>query len=153
MHTLVVPVHSFVDLITNSSSEIFVSANKGTVTAVKKLVNNLIIAGGGTKTCDELFDIDVAYVCETGSGEEVLLTKSEISAKRKELAANAKKNANPADQYIDDDDCGWYFGDEGDYVKSNIRIVLKDKSNKESAAAAKILGSLTDLFGIDSVYN
>lgn len=56
----IIPVHSFVDLITNSSSEIFVSADQDTVNAVKKLVNTLLTAGGGKLTADDLFTFKLA---------------------------------------------------------------------------------------------
>jgi len=42
MNILIVPVHSFVDLITNSSSELFICETKKSVDAVKKILKTLL---------------------------------------------------------------------------------------------------------------
>ena len=60
--TITIPIHSFVDLITNSSSEIFVSADANTVKAVKKLIDNILKASGSDKTADDLFEISLLPV-------------------------------------------------------------------------------------------
>jgi hypothetical protein len=54
MHILI-PVHSFVDLITNSSSEVFVTADRKTVECFTKLVDGILKAAGSDKTCNDLF--------------------------------------------------------------------------------------------------
>lgn len=56
----VVDVHSFLDLVTNSSTEIFISANEATVKALKDLVNNILKAGGSAVTADMMFDFTLA---------------------------------------------------------------------------------------------
>lgn len=52
-----IPVHSFVDLITNSSSEVFVTSDRQTITSVKKLINCILATSGSTKSCDDLLTI------------------------------------------------------------------------------------------------
>ena len=54
MTTFTICIHSFVDLITNSSSESFVAANDRTLETVRKIVNATLKAGGSTKCCDDL---------------------------------------------------------------------------------------------------
>lgn len=54
MTTFTICIHSFVDLITNSSSESFVAANDRTLEAVRKIINATLKAGGSTKCCDDL---------------------------------------------------------------------------------------------------
>lgn len=56
MNKITVIIHSFVDLITNSSSEIFISATDKTLKAVKDIINNLTDG-----KCDELFDVALVY--------------------------------------------------------------------------------------------
>jgi hypothetical protein len=80
---VIIPVHSFVDLITNSSSETFVSASKSSVKTVKALVDNLFaISGAKTPlTCDEVFNVDLVnkYIGR-GYGSDLYMTKEEYLA-------------------------------------------------------------------------
>lgn len=54
MTTFTLHVHSFVDLITNSSSELFAAANDRTLETVRAIINATLKAGGSTKCCDDL---------------------------------------------------------------------------------------------------
>jgi hypothetical protein len=67
-HHTTVNIHSFVDVITNSSTEIFVSS-ENTLTIVKEVLVELLKVMGSDKTVDEVFDIklkciNVSYVLE-----------------------------------------------------------------------------------------
>lgn len=53
------PLHSFVDLITNSSTEIYIEASEKTIETLKELINNLLTMGGSKLTCDDLFTIEI----------------------------------------------------------------------------------------------
>ena len=55
MEKIVFNVHSFNDIITNSSSEIFVNCNNKTIKAVKTLIDYFLEKGGSTKKADDLF--------------------------------------------------------------------------------------------------
>ena len=68
---IIIPIHSFVDLITNSSSEVFVSASEKTIGVVKNLVQVFLNQSGNTKTVDELFDIRLVYTGYDEDGNEV----------------------------------------------------------------------------------
>lgn len=50
-----IPIHSFVDLITNSSSETYVSATDKSIETIKNLVDELL--RGEDLLCDEVLDI------------------------------------------------------------------------------------------------
>lgn len=50
-----IPVHSFIDVITNSSSEVFVVADRQTITAFREIVDKILNAAGSDKKCDDLF--------------------------------------------------------------------------------------------------
>jgi len=77
-----IPIHSVVALITNSSSEIFVSADESTVKAIKKITNDILKAGGSTQTADDLFTFEL-------DGTDVSVT-----AKLPELASTARTLSN-----------------------------------------------------------
>ena len=57
MNSISIPVHSFLDLITNSSSETYVTSDRQTISSLKSIINTILKAGGSTKTCDDMFTI------------------------------------------------------------------------------------------------
>lgn len=59
MKAFIINVHSLVDLITNSSSEIFVCANNKSVETIKQLIDAILILGDSKLKCDDLFDINL----------------------------------------------------------------------------------------------
>ena len=149
--TLIIPIHSFVDLITNSSSEIFVSADENTVKAVKKLIDNILKASGSDKTADDLFEISLGYeVTDNETYDNKFVTKAEfekIEETYQEWEDGDQRRAEPRFQprYSD-----------GDYRNSNILVTVKDDVPSEqkaaAKAAAKTLSDLTGLFQIDASY-
>lgn len=56
---LEVPIHSFIDVITNSSTEMFVTASGRSVDMIKEMVQSIITLSGSDKKVDELFDIEL----------------------------------------------------------------------------------------------
>jgi predicted transcriptional regulator len=62
---LTIKPHSFIDIITNSSTEIYVSVGDWSVNTLKDLVNGMLKIAKSDKTCDDLFEISVNnYRCE-----------------------------------------------------------------------------------------
>jgi hypothetical protein len=128
----VINLASFVDLITNSSSEIFVSASKKTVTAIKDTINNILKLGGSVATCDDLFDIKLwvegEYYYDNEKDEEI-----EVSG---EYTAELERK----------------MGDSDRPPAITLMVKPKDKDSKEAKAAADVLSSLTSLFSIEERY-
>jgi len=60
MNSISIPIHSFLDLITNSSSETYVTSDRQTVTSIKSIIDAVLKAGGSTKTCDDMFMVKLA---------------------------------------------------------------------------------------------
>ena len=52
-------IHSFIDIITNSSTEIFVQANDETIKNIKLLVDNILKIGGSSLRCDDIFTMSI----------------------------------------------------------------------------------------------
>jgi len=65
MQKVILKIHSFVDIITNSSSEIYVEATDNTVKNVKLLVNSLLRQAESKLTCDDLFEITLSETEES----------------------------------------------------------------------------------------
>jgi len=63
MKSIEITIHSVVDLITNSSSEIFVTTNEKTVELVKSILKVFLDQSGNpfNRTVDELFKVENVY--------------------------------------------------------------------------------------------
>ena len=68
MKTIKFKIHSFIDLITNSSSETFIQATSSTEDAIRDIINHLLTANNiDNVRCDDIFAIDV-------TGDDVKIT-------------------------------------------------------------------------------
>jgi hypothetical protein len=56
MKTIKLNIHSFVDLITNSSTTIYVQVHDKTIGLVEELINYFLKQGGSKKTASDLFE-------------------------------------------------------------------------------------------------
>ena len=56
MKKIRLPIHSFVDVITNSSTVIYVQCHDKTIELAKELINEILEAGDVNKTADDLFE-------------------------------------------------------------------------------------------------
>jgi len=65
-----IKIHSFVDLITNSSTEIYIEATEKTIQSIKEIIDNILLLGNSDYTCDDLFDIELEDVSDEGYNED-----------------------------------------------------------------------------------
>ncbi len=70
MKQIKIPVHSFIDVITNSSTEIYMKTHDGSVKYLKEFINTLMIAAESDKKADDLFDFDVQLDDPDGEYED-----------------------------------------------------------------------------------
>ena len=59
MEQITLKVHSFIDIITNSSTEIYIQASEKTIQSIKTLVNSILAIGESKLTCDEIFTMEL----------------------------------------------------------------------------------------------
>ena len=146
MKSLIIPVHSFVDVITNSSSEIFTSANEGTVKAVKELINNLLIGVGSNKTADDLFDIIVGIEVDNPETYE----ERKISGKGYTITVPADSDAGK--EQLEENE---RIQNNGDGYGRDLCLVVTPKAgtNENVVLAAKTLSNLTGLFYMEAYRN
>lgn len=131
MNSVSFHIHSVVDLITNSSSEIFTFVNTGYIKSVKELINELLKQGGSTKTADDLFDIEVECRYINDSNEDVSVRGILIvSGDEAWLTDDEAKEVKVFD---------FYKSERG----NRLRVTAKDPSVE---LAAKILGAINNLF-------
>lgn len=138
--------HSFVDVITNSSTTIY-TYSKSSIEPAKKLINSFVKLMGYSKTADEMFFIDcfpdfwekwddfIERTVENDFDEETESIKNMDFHERKEyfeklkydIASGAKER--PA--WIDYEPDDYYYPSSG----TNIYIYPKSKKFKEVAEA------------------
>lgn len=56
-----IPIHSVVDVITNSSSVIYTDLKANSVELMKALINDVLAAAGSDKTAEDLFTFELTY--------------------------------------------------------------------------------------------
>lgn len=57
----IINIQSITDIVTNSSTEVFIRIKETAINTVKKLINNLLKISGSTLQADNLFTIEILY--------------------------------------------------------------------------------------------
>lgn len=128
MNALYIHVHSVVDLITNSSSELFVDATNTTETAAVEILNAILKASGSEKTASDLFDVKLAKFVRHYEATD---------SDDKEFDSDEEITAFLAEHDVDDYDEG--------VKKWNV---LKITPKKGTSADLKKIAKLLETFGL-----
>ena len=126
MNQLKLTVHSFIDLITNSSTEIYVSAHDKTIRAAKAMVNKVLAAAGAAQTADDLFDFALTVTVTN----EKTWKESEVDVKSPE-GKEALENQEQPELHL---------------------LVTAKADSPDANAAAKALSELSELFNAEEKY-
>lgn len=149
MKSIVIPVHSMVDLITNSSSEIFVTANEKTVKTIQEIIDQLLALSGSTLKAKNLFKIELASMYDTEDYDRVFLTDAEVTEALK--SGKVKFNMDHLEEG-EENEPGWRpaprEGTENSYIK-----VTSLTDSKQADKVAKLLNSLQRLFSGEDISN
>lgn len=121
-----IKIHSFIDIITNLSTEIYVAANQKTVESVKEIINGILKVGDSKYTCDDLFTVEIDLE----------------DFKNNDYGDSGKSY----EEWVKDHDYD-------DYRSIRLLVKCKDTTNPVGATTAKLLSSLTSLFNIEANYN
>ena len=155
---LILEVHSFIDIITNSSTEIYVSVGDWSVNAVKDLVNGMLKIAKSDKTCDDLFEISVNnYRCEewildqigdyylsdrmTWDEYEVLTDDEKLNKYFQETGETYETMSAKYYEHIEDD---------YDSFDESSLLVKAKTDDPDVIEVAKILHNLRDIFAIEA---
>ena len=57
----IINIQSITDIVTNSSTEVFIRIKETDINTVKELINNIIKISGSTLQADDLFTIEILY--------------------------------------------------------------------------------------------
>jgi len=96
MKSIKLNIHSFIDIITNSSTEIYVAASQHTIDSIHKLVNSILGITNSQLKSEDLFDIslDKEDEEETNSWDDypssvgVIVTPKNLEDENYKIAAN-----------------------------------------------------------------
>ena len=125
MYTITFKLHSFVDLITNSSSEVFVCATDKTISTLHEVINHILKASNQPQLkSEQLFDIKLAVNVEDVYNEETKKYTSETYLKGSEG-----------------------FNEAMEYQRGQVTIKVNPIiDNVDVVAAANVLNKLKDTF-------
>lgn len=57
----IINIQSITDIVTNSSTKVFIRIKETAINTVKELINNLLKISGSTLQADDLFTIEILY--------------------------------------------------------------------------------------------
>lgn len=149
MKILLFRVHSFVDLITNSSSEIFVAASDKTVKTIQSVVDHLLALGDTGKKCKDLFKIELASGYDTEDYDTKYLTDKQLTAALKD--GSVKFNLDHLEEG-EELEAGWKPSPKEGTEHAYIVVTPLDEA-KEVKKIAELIGTLQELFSGEDISN
>lgn len=171
--SIIIPIHSFCALITNSSSEVYIAVTGATISAAKNIVNNLLAisgAEGATKLVfDDLFTIEEVFEVSDDDGIEDLIKSAGFSGKGKWSSyLMTEKQVKALGKLIEEkeeeepgfsDDLNFSVNDVltgGDrYPRSQLSIQVKEglseSNNTFAEKTARLLEGFVNTYSIESL--
>jgi hypothetical protein len=114
MKAIKINVHSFIDVITNSSTEIFISTHDKTITLAKELINGLLKVAKSEKTADDLFELHTEE-------KLYLINYNEYDGDEEEKYIKTGEKYDE-EKFTTEDSDGW----------SESRLIIKPKDNSNT---------------------
>ena len=95
MKTITIEVHSFIDIITNSSTELFIKATEKTINNIETLINSILMIAKSPLKCDDIFllTLNVNDYDDYDDNEDINTNRVYISAQPILDDENAKISA------------------------------------------------------------
>lgn len=162
-----IKIQSFSDVITNSSTSVFVVYTERNIKSIKDIVNS-ILAIDSEYTFDDLFDVSMSINSDVFERNEVLEEEfkdvvdiyfdKNLTWEQANFKADALIKSFPEEKRKRFKDLLWECADEDDYnsyIKSpydGIIITPKDTNNEVVSKAARAISNLSDIFDIDFCY-
>ena len=141
---LIIPLHSFVDVITNSSTVIYTGVQENAIDAMKGIINEVLRAAGSEKTSDDLFEISV--LSREKIGEE-LLGREDIEAHSAEywdLYDEVDEKLADMPGQISADDVGYAI--DGSVYTGAVITVTSKFDNPQTTVISDLLGKIFSVY-------
>lgn len=155
MSSIYIPIHSFSDLITNSSSETYVCATDSTEKCVKDIINSLLKFAGSTQTADDLFEFDFAYTIDVGRdfAEKAKSVGIDGGSHWYGIPATKSQIVAFAALLTEDELEDFTFPWDKEGYNINLKVIPKDKTNKDTQMIARLLEHMQETYNCSSEYN
>lgn len=149
---LVIPIHSFIDVVTNSSTSIYVGCHDNTIEYAKELIDTLLQVAGSDKKVDDLFTFEIHadfdYECDKiMENLSEYYPESELEDiswdKEKELAKAIFDKMNSGE--IEPHDA---FGTDGQWDFDTRTLIIKSKENDQ--LSIDLSQRLQNIFSIEA---
>jgi len=153
MKEIRIPIHSTIDVITNSSTEIFVSAASNSVEGIRDILQEIITLGGGDKKVEEIFDITLQYEekdCYVCGGESEDLVREEGKPCPRCGTEASYGTINPTEEEAD----RYYSYYNCEYgLERELIIKPKNLTEKEEKEYSNIISRIFNLFEMEGINN
>jgi hypothetical protein len=153
-----VPIHSVVDVITNSSTVIYTHARDGADKVAREMIQEILDLGGSTLSVDDLFDIrivsdftDGREFVEYDALETILIEELGITEPEYEDGMGWEKEEKIRKKFVEkhkDRIDKWLEGNPTRYEYPYVlpKLVITTKDGKETKLTAAIMSQLTESF-------
>ena len=115
-------LHSIVDVITNSSTMVYIMATTKSIDLAKKFINKILTFSGSDKTADDLFDFSIEINDEKYLYTDYLADCKSDELDEKEILSLEDWRVKTIEEAADDYD---------NYTTSSVVIKPKDTTNKK----------------------
>jgi hypothetical protein len=149
INKIVIPVHSVVDLITNSSSELYTSASEKTVKALTEFADQLLAISGSPLRSTDIFDIKLVVTDSPCYGDEGDEFKNQYASTEKEAKTIITTEQRRRNKTNGDSSDAW------PRISSELHIEPKPgyADNESVKKITKVLSKLGDTFYTEDVSN
>jgi len=156
MKKLIVPIHSVVDVITNSSTQIYVQFRESSIATIKELIDNILLIGNSDLKSDDLFEFEILdpYLdekryedCTLYCSDEGLINDSMEYTEQELIIQEQLENI---EKIPNDEKPDWWFRNEDNEEENySTSLLCKCKvgiNNEKAKLVADTLSKLRSLF-------
>jgi len=146
MTKIIIPVHSVVDLITNSSTEIYTSATDKTISTITDFANTMLSVGGSPLRAADVFDVKLVVADQEYGDKPFRQTASSVTEANKIIKIERRsRNGNNEEDY----DQQW------PRISSQLEITVKKPydTNPQIIKVVEALAALGDTYNTEEISN
>ena len=162
---MLVKIHSFVDVITNSSTIIYTQFKESAIQDSYEMINEILKLGGSDKKAEDLFDISISPCLDNvydiiGDMDEEEIDDLDISEEDKKLLllSHTKYDEMEYDDYME-----WQEENLTPFILENWKLIADEDSEqdiylsivaKDTSKSTKDLGDMIcNMFDCEEGYN
>ncbi|MFA5395703.1 MAG: hypothetical protein WC346_06760 [Methanogenium sp.] len=151
-----IKIHSFVDVITNSSTTIYCQCTDKTILAAKELINFFLKESGSKKTADDLFEFKLVLSERAIENLAGMIDEGDLDDYLKENKYRKGNSTKLAEKILTDIEKGKVYEPDVDYKTNGDgmneeELLIIPKSDK--ANVINLANKINDIFEIDAYHD